>query len=107
MPRFVVGLVVDQLVGRVIAAQKIFSRAALVFLFLGLGVLVRLVLAGGRRGVFFPAAAAISGATRMTDKSRAADSARVGFMRPLLYVGVTIIHGRDALSCAAGIIERK
>jgi hypothetical protein len=37
----------------------------------------------------------------MADKSKAADRVSVDFMRPLLDIGATIIHGRRALSCRA------
>jgi hypothetical protein len=69
-------------------------------------------LAGGV-GFSSPAAAAISGATRMADKSNAADNARVDFMRPLLVIDVMIIHRRGVLSCgvrhyrAKVIIDKK
>src|ERR1700756_1477948 len=50
---FVIALVVDQLIGGVIAVQKILRRAPLVVLFFGLRILVRLALAGGRGRICF------------------------------------------------------
>jgi hypothetical protein len=55
-------------------------------------------LAGGV-GFASPAAAAISGATRIADKSRAADNLSVDFMRPLLDI--------DVMTPASRIVVRR
>jgi hypothetical protein len=71
------------------------------------GLLFDLFWLAGGVGFSSPAAAAISGATRMTDKSRAADNLSVDFMRPLLDIDVMIIHRRRALLCGAAHYRAK